>query len=150
VQLSRSELEELWVKHIGSRDLSVEQEIELLSALRRGNEVNWKIVYRLYLTSKYWKQIQRKVLDRDGWACVQCKSKAFVQVDHIKYRPFGWETPEILQTLCYECHAAKTKGFKLTGGAGPGVWKVDVSGHMFGALRRQAKRPEEGDATARI
>lgn len=49
---------------------------------------------------------------RDGWACVTCGAVGRLEVDHIK--PIKTH-PELaydlanLQTLCVNCHAAKTR-----------------------------------------
>ncbi len=68
---------------------------------------------RQSLRGRRWAWARRKVLDRDGWACVQCGKRTRLEVDHVRPldrggSPYGLDN---LQTLCGGsggCHAAKT------------------------------------------
>lgn len=67
---------------------------------------------RPYLRTKRWKMLRMEILERDSFACVQCKARGRLEVDHI--RPvreaayLAYE-PTNLQTLCPQCHTAKTR-----------------------------------------
>jgi len=66
------------------------------------------------LNQRRWQAARRAVLERDGWRCVLCGSFAGfanrLEVDHIQPLQFGGPPydPQNLQTLCRECHKAKT------------------------------------------
>lgn len=52
---------------------------------------------------------RRRILARDGHQCVQCGSAERLEVDHIlNIARGGTHDLNNLQTLCTECHAAKT------------------------------------------
>lgn len=61
-----------------------------------------------------WEAVRREVLERDLYRCRQCGKAGRLEVDHIvplhtdphqdPYKLAG------LQTLCYRCHAEKTRG----------------------------------------
>ena len=57
-----------------------------------------------------WVGIRALVLDRDGWACVKDGRKGRLEVDHIQPMHKGGSVygMENLQTLCRDCHFAKT------------------------------------------
>lgn len=51
---------------------------------------------------------RRAVLERDGHACVECRSKKLLEVDHIiRYIDGGSHDMENLRTLCQKCHARR-------------------------------------------
>ena len=66
------------------------------------------------LRKKRWAAARRYVFERDDWRCVLCGGAGRLECDHITslqqepgqdpYDPNG------LQTLCRECHIAKTAG----------------------------------------
>ncbi len=57
----------------------------------------------------FWDMRKREVLDRDMWRCRRCSSVLQLQVDHIVNRSSGGtHKMENLQTLCANCHYAKT------------------------------------------
>lgn len=65
------------------------------------------------IKGKRWERVRRAVFDRDGWRCVDCGSAVGLECDHIEslqskpeQDPFDMAN---LQTLCSECHAAKTR-----------------------------------------
>ena len=64
---------------------------------------------------KLWKGIRLKVLDRDGWLCVKCGRSGRMEVDHIQRLEDGGEVYELsnLQSLCRNCHIAKTRAENL-------------------------------------
>ncbi|MDO8327189.1 MAG: HNH endonuclease signature motif containing protein [Cypionkella sp.] len=59
-----------------------------------------------------WKALRLKALERDGWRCVQCGERRWLEVDHVK--PVR-DRPDLsfdlanLQCLCGRCHARKTR-----------------------------------------
>ena len=70
---------------------------------------NWLKFVRSDLPAD-WKFLRMMALERDGWQCVQCGSRARLEVDH-KRRIVdgGSHALENLQTLCRHCHITKTK-----------------------------------------
>lgn len=92
------------------------------ASLARPDEVEPGVVhYRLGL---YWRErfvaedvknhapiprdMQRRVLDRDGHRCLRCGSTERLHVDHIYPRYLGgWNIEANLQTLCRACNLAK-------------------------------------------
>lgn len=72
--------------------------------------------YRRYskpvLRTKRWKMLRMEIMERDGFACVKCKARGRLEVDHIRsvrQRPDLAFDPANLQTLCPQCHTAKTR-----------------------------------------
>ncbi len=59
-----------------------------------------------------WKRLRFEALRRDGFACVECKARYGLQVDHIKpvrsYPELAF-TLSNLQSLCASCHSRKTR-----------------------------------------
>jgi hypothetical protein len=57
-----------------------------------------------------WKRLRASVLDRDGHACRSCSSTERLEVDHVHEIEDGgsWSDPANLQTLCRDCHTAKS------------------------------------------
>lgn len=117
-------------------NMSVEQELRFVLSQRR--KMKWSEWYNRFLQTRWWKNLRKKVLERDNYSCVKCKSRVNLHVDHIVYPGFGHETPEHLQTLCWKCHSEKTKKMDLL------AWKtymykpVDVKEkeQLFTVLRR--------------
>jgi hypothetical protein len=139
----RGDVETIWIRLIGSRDLSEEVELELLNEqlVILGRKKIWTL-HMLYMTTKYWQRIRKLILERDGYACVECKSVHDLQVDHKKYeKTFGNECAENLQTMCRICHGSKTKKFDLMSWSSKATI-IDFNGDMqlFSALRRAAVR----------
>ena len=57
-----------------------------------------------------WKKRRLRILDRDGWRCVECGAASRLEVDHIE--PLwegGLEEDSNLQALCRTCHILKHK-----------------------------------------
>ena len=65
----------------------------------------------LVLDPKRWQQVRRKVFDRDGYRCVQCRHSGRLECDHIVPLDQGGELydPVNLQSLCKSCHVRKTR-----------------------------------------
>lgn len=83
----------------------------------------WKLLYQPPLTGtghkekdvlqdlhdKFWKIRKTEVFIRDGHKCVVCCSPFHIECDHIVNRSQGGtHDPSNLQTLCNNCHSAKT------------------------------------------
>jgi hypothetical protein len=52
--------------------------------------------------------LRHMIFSRDGWACVRCKRKSDLSIDHIKpVAAGGDESPENLQTMCKKCNSSK-------------------------------------------
>lgn len=62
------------------------------------------LTYAAYLRSRDWQDRRRRVLSRDGWRCVRCRSKRNLHVHHRWYSPLGAEPLKSLETLCEKCH----------------------------------------------
>ena len=61
---------------------------------------------RLTLDATSYRDLQRQVLERDGWRCQVCGSMQNLQVHHLKFRSqSGGDEEQNLVTLCVECHA---------------------------------------------
>ncbi len=57
------------------------------------------------LDANSYRELQRQVLERDGWRCQVCGSMC-PQVHHLKFRSqSGGDVEQNLLTLCTECHA---------------------------------------------
>lgn len=59
-----------------------------------------------------WKALRLQVLERDGWACVECGSHIRLEIDHIepvRDRPDLSYSLGNLQALCGRCHSRKTR-----------------------------------------
>ena len=60
---------------------------------------------RLRLDSTSYRDLHRRVLERDGWRCQACGKMYQLQVDHLKLRSHsGSDEEQNLITLCTECH----------------------------------------------
>ena len=61
---------------------------------------------------RYWGKVRLAVLDRDGWACVKCGKAGRLEADHRVPLGHGGAVYDEsnLQTLCRDCHFAKTSG----------------------------------------
>jgi 5-methylcytosine-specific restriction endonuclease McrA len=60
---------------------------------------------RLRLDANSYLELQRQVLERDGWRCQVCGSMQRLQVHHLKFRSHsGSDVEQNLITLCAECH----------------------------------------------
>src|ERR1019366_1561784 len=60
---------------------------------------------RLRLEPEAYRQLSRKVLERDGWRCQSCGCIEGLQVHHIEPRSrLGDDTAENLIALCFLCH----------------------------------------------
>ena len=67
---------------------------------------------RADLHSKRWRRLRRHILARDGWECQVCgKLLGMAQVDHIipVLKGGAVSDPRNLQSICVQCHAAKTR-----------------------------------------
>lgn len=62
-----------------------------------------------YYASPAWKELRRKVLERSGGKCEECKRVKAVHVHHKTYVRFRNERLTDLQALCLRCHQSKHK-----------------------------------------
>ena len=64
------------------------------------------------LNSRRWAAVRRAVFERDGFRCCECGRAGRLECDHINplEREAGQDPfdPTGLQTLCRDCHIAKT------------------------------------------
>ena len=67
-----------------------------------------RTLYKMFLKSKYWKEVKKKVLERDGHKCraLGCTNKTRLQVHHLNYHHHGFELDYLndLVTLCVRHH----------------------------------------------
>ena len=65
---------------------------------------------RANLIEGRWRSVRRAALDRDGWRCRTCNRAGRLEVDHVLAVVDGGPKYDVdnTQTLCRECHRAKT------------------------------------------
>jgi 5-methylcytosine-specific restriction endonuclease McrA len=65
--------------------------------------------YKLFLKSKYWKEVRLVVYKRDNYKCVYCGSKEKIQAHHLTYKNHYKEHKNLqdLITLCEKCHKSE-------------------------------------------
>ena len=57
-----------------------------------------------------WEWLRRRTFERDGYKCVECGSRRRLECDHVLSKANGGsDDPANLQTLCANCHHAKTR-----------------------------------------
>lgn len=72
-----------------------------------------KETYRLKLLDPRWQRKRLKILERDGWKCIDCDAaEKTLHVHHSYYRedaegPWDYEDHTLL-TLCADCHETET------------------------------------------
>lgn len=57
-----------------------------------------------------WKETRKKVLERDGYACVRCQLPLRIDtahIDHIQSGKLGSNALSNLRTLCPRCHVLR-------------------------------------------
>lgn len=60
---------------------------------------------RLRLTPKAYRELQREVLERDGWRCQSRGTMSNLEVHHLQFRSqSGHDDEQNLITLCRDCH----------------------------------------------
>ena len=60
---------------------------------------------RLKLDADGYRELHRRILERDGWRCQFCGSMQNLQVHHLKFRSqSGGDVEQNLITLCADCH----------------------------------------------
>ena len=66
------------------------------------------------LDRKRWERARLAALDRDGWRCRHCGKAGRLEVDHVTplHEDPGQDPFDLrgLQSLCVDCHHAKTRG----------------------------------------
>lgn len=74
------------------------------------------IKYKNQLRTLNWKIKRFKILKRDNFCCLVCKSEDNLQVHHTKYIQgrMAWEYPDdVLHTLCGGCHIKAHENTKI-------------------------------------
>ena len=68
--------------------------------------------HHTHLHARRWAAARRSVFERDDWRCVECGRAGRLECDHVVplQREPGQDPydPNGLQTLCRDCHLAKT------------------------------------------
>lgn len=67
---------------------------------------------RPVLKTRRWQVLRQIVLERDGWACVDCGSRKRLEIDHVqpvRNRPDLAFDPANLAARCAPCHTKKTR-----------------------------------------
>jgi len=84
---------------------------------------------RLQLAPDEYRELHRKVLQRDSWRCQACGSMERLEVHHIELRSQGGEDREDnLITLCRPCHENTHKGDTLDRSRNPAGIQIDGRG----------------------
>ena len=62
--------------------------------------------YKSFLKSRYWIEVKKRILKRDGYKCVLCGSTLELNIHHNTYKNFKNEHRHLndLSTLCNNCH----------------------------------------------
>ena len=91
-----------------SRNAEGQKVIEIWQAIRaekyKNESVRWRKDYVDYLSSERWKQKRKIALERDGYKCQGCLTKAASEVHHLSYKNIGNELLFELVSLCHDCH----------------------------------------------
>jgi 5-methylcytosine-specific restriction endonuclease McrA len=70
---------------------------------------------RLRLNTDSYRELHRRILERDGWRCQVCGSMQNLQVHHLKFRSrSGGDEEQNLITLCAGCHEQVHQPSKLS------------------------------------
>ena len=67
---------------------------------------------RPVLKTRRWQVLRQIILERDGWACVDCGARKRLEIDHVqpvRTRPDLACDPANLATRCAPCHTKKTR-----------------------------------------
>lgn len=67
---------------------------------------------RPVLKTRRWQVLRQIILERDGWACVDCGARKRLEIDHVqpvRTRPDLAFDPANLATRCASCHTKKTR-----------------------------------------
>ena len=67
--------------------------------------IPWDRKPRLRLDERPYRDLSKRILERDRWHCQRCGSLRNLQVHHIRSRSLlGDDAEENLITLCAQCH----------------------------------------------
>ena len=100
--MSISSLRVEWASRSAMLQLTDDQGRKLYTVTSGGN---------IRRTRKVSKATRKRVLDRDGHACVWCGSSEFVELDHIvRYADGGSDDENNLRVLCKPCHDTRLRG----------------------------------------
>lgn len=78
--------------------------------------------YGSLLFDKRWKSKREQIVNRDGYACVNCKGNLKLQIHHRQYHfivstnhfRLPWEYPnQLMVSLCEKCHQKGHSKFKV-------------------------------------
>ena len=66
---------------------------------------------RFNLNRGQWAGVRRTALERDDYRCRTCGRGGRMEVDHVQPLHLGgpWYELANLQSLCFQCHVAKTR-----------------------------------------
>jgi len=63
--------------------------------------------YLQYLRHPTYLAVRQQVIDRSRGMCERCGLRAYTEVHHLRYPPWGtFDVVENLQALCHQCHCA--------------------------------------------
>ena len=81
---------------------------------------------------KRWRGVRLRILDRDGWRCLDCGRAGKLEVDHKQPLQFGGDVYESdnLQTLCRTCHISKTRVENRRPDAARDAWQQLVNDRL--------------------
>jgi 5-methylcytosine-specific restriction endonuclease McrA len=64
--------------------------------------------HRIKLSPVEYRDLCRRIMERDGYRCQKCGSMTNLSVDHKKKRSqLGDDSEENLWSLCWQCHRVK-------------------------------------------
>lgn len=70
----------------------------------RFKQAQWRAKYESHLRSEKWRDICRRVAERDKGLCQGCRQRSGVHVHHLTYDRMGDEMLFDLVLVCRECH----------------------------------------------
>lgn len=98
-------------EYIKDWDEVVEEAKSILQIQRENDYIDFQINqrnnYEAYIKSEKWQEIRFLVFERDGFACVICKTCLATDCHHKSYNNFGKANKEEINdciSLCHDCH----------------------------------------------
>ncbi|MCY4065058.1 MAG: HNH endonuclease signature motif containing protein [Rhodospirillaceae bacterium] len=98
------------------------------------------------LGGERWERVRQAIFRRDGYRCRECGRYGPLECDHIKPLKSGGEPwdPANLQSLCRDCHAAKTERETVRRG-GAAFFRARAKWKR--ALQRALEHAPQGETT---
>lgn len=92
-----------------------------------------KMPYPTFLKSRYWWEVRRAAISRDGGRCCECGGTKDLEVHHLTYENRGREKEhmEDVVTLCSYCHARMHGRYRSSKGLTPVFYEVLEAGRRI-------------------